>query len=325
MGVDAELMIDSRQQVVGAERIGGWVGGLHRDAPAYDLAAALVGSEGMFAVATKVLIRLLKLPEAVRTYLAVFDRMDDASAAVARIIGSGIVPAAVEMMDALAIRAVENARKMGYPTDAEAVLLVEVDGLREEVEEDGAAVLRLLRAQGAREVREAESPEDRERLWAGRKGALGALGQLAPNYLLVDGVVPPNRLVETLRRVSEIGAKHSLPIANVFHAGDGNLHPCVVFDERKPGELDRALAAGGDILAVCVEMGGALSGEHGIGLEKQEYMPLVFNTDDLAVMQRLRTAFSPSGLLNPGKVFPTGRRPGQPHAASSQHGGDAWI
>ncbi len=308
-----------------------WLGGSHRDAPGYDLVGAFVGSEGMFGVATKIRVRLLKLPESVRTYLAVFSRMDDASATVSRIIGGGIVPAALEMMDALAIRAVENARKMGYPTDAEAVLLVEVDGLAEDAEEEGAEVLRLLREAGAREVRVAETEEERERLWAGRKGALGALGTLAPNYVLVDGVVPPTRLPETLRRVSEISLKYGLPIANVFHAGAGNLHPCIVFDERKPGETARALEAGGEILKVCVEFGGALSGEHGIGLEKQEYMPLLFTNADLDAMQKLQSAFAPRGLLNPGKVFPTGKaRHGESvgesvQVASASGNGDAWI
>jgi len=304
-----------------------WLGGSHRDAPGYDLVGAFVGSEGMFGVATKVRVRLLKLAESVRTYLAIFDRMNDASATVSRIIGGGIVPAALEMMDALAIRAVENARKMGYPADAEAVLLVEVDGLAEDAEEEGELVGRLLGELGAREVRVAQTDEERERLWAGRKGALGALGTLAPNYVLVDGVVPPTRLPETLRRVSAISQKHGLPIANVFHAGDGNLHPCIVFDERRPGETERALEAGGDILKVCVEMGGALSGEHGIGLEKQEYMPLLFTNADLEAMRKLRRAFAPSGRMNPGKVFPTGR---QGHSESvraslAAPGSDAWI
>lgn len=298
-----------------------------RDAPGYDLVGAFVGSEGMFGVATKIRVRLLKLPESVRTSLAIFNRMDDASATVSRIIGSGIVPAALEMMDALAIRAVENARKMGFPMDAEAVLLVEVDGLTEDVEEDGAEVMRLFREQGAREVKVAESEEERERLWAGRKGALGALGTLAPNYVLVDGVVPPTRLPETLRRVSEISRQYALPIANVFHAGDGNLHPCIVFDERKPGETERALKAGGEILKVCVEMGGALSGEHGIGLEKREYMPLVFTNADLEAMQKLRRAFAPGGRLNPGKVFPTRKKHQEetPHVSAASSRGNAWI
>ena len=305
-----------------------WLGGQHRDAPGYDLAGVVVGSEGMFAIATKILLRLLKLPEAVRTYLAIFNRMDDASTTVSRIIASGIVPAALEMMDALAIRAVENARRMGYPLDAEAVLLVEVDGLREEVDEEGAEVMRLCQQNGAREVRVADAEEERERLWAGRKGALGALGTLAPNYLLVDGVVPPTRLPEALRRVGEISRKYGLPIANVFHAGDGNLHPCIVFDERKPGETARAVEAGGEILKACVEQGGSLSGEHGIGLEKQEYMPLVFTEQDLEAMERLRSAFAPRGLLNPGKVFPRGsnaqERAFRPALASAA-GGDTWI
>ncbi|MSP79242.1 MAG: FAD-binding protein [Dehalococcoidia bacterium] len=304
-----------------------WLGGSHRDAPGYDLAGAFVGSEGMFGVATKILVRLLKEPEAVRTYLAIFNSMEQASSAVSGIIGGGIVPAALEMMDALAIRAVENTRPMGYPLDAEAVLLVEVDGLREEVDEDGVDVLRICREAGARDVRVAESEEERERLWAGRKGALGALGTIAPNYVLVDGVVPRTRIGEALRRVSEISKEYGLPIANVFHAGDGNLHPCIVFDERKPGETGRALAAGGAILKACVDLGGALSGEHGIGLEKQEYMPLLFNSDDLRTMGWLCAGFAPRGLFNPGKVFPRGApaKPTNVRPITASKNGDAWI
>ena len=296
-----------------------WLGGPYRDAPGYDLAGAFVGSEGMFGIATKILVRLLRQPEAVRTYLAIFNQMEQASTAVSRIIASGIVPAALEMLDALAIRAVETARHMGYPLDAEAVLLVEVDGLREEVNDEGADVLRICRESGAREVREAQAEDEREHLWAGRNGALGALGTLAPNYLLVDGVVPRTRIGDALRRVGEISKQYSLPIANVFHAGDGNLHPCIAFDERKE-ETQRAIQAGAAILKACVELGGALSGEHGIGLEKQESMPLLFTPDDLRTMQWLRTGFAPRGLFNPGKVFPrtAPAKPTnvQPHTAS---------
>ena len=303
-----------------------WLGGNERDCPGYDLAGVFVGSEGMFGIATKVLVRLLRKPEAVKTFLAIFDELDAASEAVTAIIARGIVPAALEMLDNVAIRAVETARSMGYPTDAGAVLLVEVDGLREDVDEEGQEVERICHEHGAREVRIAEVAEERERLWAGRKGALGALGSLAPNYYLVDGVVPRSRLPEVLRRVSEISREYGLPIANVFHAGDGNLHPCILFDERK-GDVAGVLEAGGEILKKCVEVGGVLTGEHGVGLEKKEHMPLMFNEGDLEAMRLLREAFASKGLLNPGKVFPGGPSRGDApqRAAVARLGGEAWL
>ncbi len=304
-----------------------WLGGRGRDLPGYDLTGAFVGGEGTMGIATKILVRLSRVPPMVRTYLAVFQELDAASTAVSQIIARGIIPAALEMIDALAIKAIENVRSMGYPTDAGAVLLIEVEGLREDVEEEGREVEDICREMGAREMRASEDPEERERLWAGRKGAFGALGSIAPNYYLVDGVVPRTRLPEVLRRVGEIGKQFNLTIANVFHAGDGNLHPCIAFNEREPGATQRAMDAGGEILKVCIEVGGVLSGEHGIGLEKKEYMPLLFNDDDLQAMRWLKDAFAPKGTLNPGKVFPTGDSHAdvpQP-AAMAKLGGDAWI
>ena len=283
-----------------------WLGSKAGETPGYDLRGILIGSEGTLAIVTKIAVRLLKKPEAVKTMLATFREMDDASIAVSSIIGQGMVPAAMEMMDRLAIEAIETSIHAGYPKDAGAVLLVEVDGLKESVEEEAAEIEEICRSCRAQEIHQADTDQERERLWAGRKAALGALGHLAPNYYLLDGVVPPTRLPEVLASVQEIGDRYGLPIANVFHAGDGNLHPCILFDERKPEDTSRALKAGGEILKLCVEVGGTLSGEHGIGVEKQEYMPLVFTDEDMEAMSRLGPAFATEGLLNPGKVFPTG-------------------
>ncbi|MBI4234424.1 MAG: FAD-binding protein [Chloroflexi bacterium] len=304
-----------------------WFGGRTRESIGYDLRGILVGSEGTLAVVTKAVLRLLPLPEAVNTLLAIFPEIDQAGNAVTAIIGRGIVPAALEMLDHLTIQAVEPAVHAGYPQDAGAVLLVEVAGLREAVAEEAEEVEAILRQCGATEVRSAEEPEARERLWAGRKGALGALGRLAPNYYLLDGVVPRTRILEALQRIRMVSQKHGLPIANVFHAGDGNLHPCVLFDERKPGELARAKEAGAETLRICVELGGTLSGEHGIGIEKQEYMSWVFSPADLAAMAALRPAFGAEGFLNPGKVFPTGASCGEvpQQAAMSRLGRDAYV
>ena len=283
-----------------------WLGGRTREAPGYDLRGVFIGSEGTFGITTKIVVRLLPLPQAVRTFLAAFPDVETACSAVSNIIARGIVPAALEMMDALTIRAVQSVTDAGYPDEAGAVLLIEIEGTEEEVDELEGEVEEALQANGADEVRMASSAAERERLWVGRKGALGALGSLAPNYYLVDGVVPRTRLAEVLGRVGEVGEKHGLLIANVFHAGDGNLHPCILFDERQPGALEKATEAGGELLRVCVEVGGTLTGEHGVGLEKKAYMPLVFTQDDMDTMMKVRRAFSPGGSFNPGKVFPGG-------------------
>ncbi len=283
-----------------------WLGGMERDSHGYDLRGLFVGSEGTFGLATKIVTRLLPTPPAAKTYLAAFSDMRSACDAVSAVIAGGMVPAALEMVDALTIRAVQKVAHAGLPEEAGAALLVELEGEAEELEETGLEVEAILTGAGAFNLRWAESEEERERLWSARKGALGALGALAPNYYLVDGVVPRTRLTEALERVSEIGHRYDLPIANVFHAGDGNLHPCVLFDERKPGAVERVMEAGGDILKVCVELGGALSGEHGIGLEKKAYMPLVFTGEDMEMMKTVRGAFAPLGRLNPGKGFPGG-------------------
>ncbi len=288
-----------------------WVGGRHRDGPGYDLTGVVVGSEGTLAIVTKAIVRLLPLPEAIGTLLAVFDEMDQASNAVSAIIGQGIVPVALEMMDREVIRAVEPALNVGYPLDAGAVLLIEVEGLREEVDEQTEVIRRVCLAQKAREVRIAKDAAEREQLWAGRKGAIGALGRLSPNFYVLDGVVPRTKLPQVLRQVMQVGQRHGFSVANVFHAGDGNLHPNILFDERVPGTTARVLEAGGEIMRLCVEAGGSITGEHGIGLEKRDYMSWVFSEDDLEYMARLKTAFGGDALFNPGKVFPTGKGCGE--------------
>ena len=284
------------------------LGSMARETPGYDLRGVFVGSEGTFGIATRIAVRLLPVPESVKTYLGIFPDVDSACTAVSAVIGHGIIPAALEMLDALSIQAVQNVTDVGYPDDAGAVLLIELEGLDDEVNETGRDVEAALWDTGASEVRAAEEAEEREQLWAGRKGALGALGSLAPNYYLVDGVVPRTQLAPVLRRVAEVGRKYDIPIANVFHAGDGNLHPCLLFDERQPGALETIMEAGAEVLEVCVKAGGTLTGEHGVGLEKKEQMPLVFSPEDMAAMRLVRDAFAPENRINPGKIFPDGHR-----------------
>ena len=277
-----------------------------REGPGYDLRGVFTGSEGTFGLATKITVRLLLLPEAVKTFLGIFPDVDSAATAVSAVIGHGIVPAALEMIDALTIQAVQNVVDAGYPEDAGAVLLIELEGLQEEVDEIGAEVEASLWDSGPTQVRVADSAQERDNLWLGRKGALGALGSLAPNYYLVDGVVPRTKLTQVLQQVAAISEKYSIPIANVLHAGDGNLHPCLLFDERKPGALENIIQAGAEVMKVCVDAGGTLTGEHGVGLEKKELMPLVFSEEDMEAMLRVREAFAPENRLNPGKIFPDG-------------------
>ena len=270
----------------------------------YDLLGTVVGSEGTLAVVTKIVVRLLRAPEAVRTLLAVYPDIASGSESVSAIIGAGILPSALEMMDATICRAVERHFHAGYPEDAGSVLLIELEGAREAVEEQRERVAALCAAYGAREVRVARTETERAALWAGRKGAAGALGQLAPSYYLQDAVVPRSRLPRIMARVGAVARAYGLTIPNVFHAGDGNLHPAMLFDRRKPGDIERVIEAGTELLRACVEMGGTVSGEHGIGMEKRDALPLVFSTADLAAMARLRTCFDPHQLFNPDKLFP---------------------
>ena len=271
----------------------------------YDLTGAFVGSEGTFGIVTKITLRLMRQPEAVRTLLATFPAIDDASRTVSAIIAAGIIPAALEMMDALTISALQMAGHEGLPADAGAVLLIELEGLAEGVAELAEVVDGICREHNARDVHLAATVEERTNLWKARKGALGALGQIAPTYYLQDGVIPRTLLPEVLQTVQVASKNYDLPIANVAHAGDGNLHPCIMFDERIPGETEKVIAVGAEILRKCVEVGGTLSGEHGVGLEKQAYMSWLFGPADFTAMRRLKRAFDPDGCLNPGKVFPT--------------------
>ena len=282
-----------------------WLGGRTRDALGYDLTGVFVGSEGTFGIATKIVVRIMRKPQAVKTVLAVFDRVEDASAAVSAIIARGLVPAAVEMIDQLTIQAVEDAFGCGYPRDAAAALLIELDGLAVGMDTQAARIVAACHDSGAREVRAAADEAERQLLWKGRKSAFGAYGRVSPAYMVMDGVIPRTRLPYVLGRVNEIVAAHGLRVGNVFHAGDGNLHPNILYDPRKPGEEARVVEAGGQIMKVCAEVGGSISGEHGIGLEKSDFMPFIFSPADLAFMHKVKIAFNPTGLCNPGKMFPT--------------------
>ncbi len=298
--------------------------------PGYDLRGLFVGSEGTLGIATKIVLRLLPRPEATRTLLAIFDSVDDASAGVSAIIGHGIIPSALEMIDHHVIKAVVLAMDVGYPDDAGAVLLIEVDGLREAVIEEALEIEEVCVAQGAREVRVAEEAAERERLWAGRKGSISALGRLAPNYYVLDGVVPRTKLPDVLREVYKLGEEYGFPIANVFHAGDGNLHPNVLFDERNPGETARVLEVGAKIMRLCVDAGGTITGEHGVGLEKRSFMEWIFSEADFAAMANVKTAFGGNDLYNPCKIFPTGKGCGEVNQTKIEHvmkqiGPDAYI
>jgi glycolate oxidase len=281
-----------------------WVSGDAPERTGLDLCGILVGSEGTLCAITKVKVRLLRVPPSFATLLAAFPSIETASQAVSAVIGNGIVPAALEMMDNVTVGAVEAHYHAGYPTEAGAVLLVEVDGIAESTRELMAKIREILAQNSGFAMREAQTPAERELLWAGRKGAIGALGRIKPNYYLHDGVVPRSRLPQVLSAVGEIGMHYKLPVANVFHAGDGNLHPNILFDMRDRGVLHQVEEAGEEMLRAVVELGGALSGEHGIGLEKAAFMPWVFTEDDLDAMQRVKTAFDQQAILNPGKIFP---------------------
>jgi glycolate oxidase len=293
-----------------------WLGGRTREALGYDLTGVFVGSEGTFGIATKIVVRILRKPAAVKTVLAVFDQIDQASAAVSAIIARGLVPAAMEMIDQLTIQAVEDAFSCGYPRDAAAALLIEIDGLTAGLDVQTEHIVAACRDSGAREVRAAADEAERQLLWKGRKSAFGAYGRISPAYMVMDGVIPRTRLPQVLQRVNEIVAAHGLRVGNVFHAGDGNLHPNILYDPRRPGEEARVVAAGAEIMKVCAEVGGSISGEHGIGLEKSDFMPFIFSEADLAFMQRLKVAFNPTGLCNPGKVFPTKKSCGEAGAVA---------
>ncbi len=306
-----------------------WVGGKTADIPGYDLTGVVVGSEGTLAIVTKVIVRLLHKPESTVTLLAIFDEVSQASRAVSAIIGNGMLPAALEMMDKNTMEAVEPFVHAGYPPDAGAVLLIEVEGLAEDAREQADRVASICEELDAREVRIGLSQEDRDRLWAGRKGALGALGRLAPSYYILDGVVPRTLLPTVLDGVYEACERFGFRVANVFHAGDGNLHPNVMFDERVPGATQRVLELGEEIMRLCVDAGGTITGEHGVGYEKRNYMSWIFSEDDLEVMGRLKKAFGAEDGFNPGKIFPTSKGCGEVssrmRAAIARVGPDAYV
>jgi glycolate oxidase len=290
------------------------LGGVDPEPVGLDLRGAFVGGEGTLGVATRIAVRLMPNPPCIKTMLLDFATVDDGAATVSAIIASGLVPAAIEMMDALITGAVEAFVHAGFPLDAAAILIVEVDGLPAFVEDAAVRIAEIGRAHGARTVRIAADETERALIWKGRKSAFGAIARIKPNYYLHDTVVPRSRLVEVLRQVYEIAARHELIVMNVFHAGDGNLHPLLVFDRREPGVMDHVHQAGDEIVAASVAAGGVLSGEHGIGLEKRDYMPLLFSPVDLDYQQRLRAAFDPEGIANPQKVLPTGSRCGDVQA-----------
>jgi glycolate oxidase len=289
-----------------------WLGDGTGASPGYDLLGAFTGSEGTLGIVTKIVVKLTPLPEAVTTLLAAFESTSQGGTAVSSIIGAGILPAAIEMMDALSIEAAEAAVQCRYPEGAGAVLIVELDGPAAEVETETAAVRELCEKAGAGEIRVAEDAAERARIWAGRKSAFAAVGRISPAYIVQDGVVPRTALSEVLGKIAELSAgAPGVRVANVFHAGDGNLHPLVLFDDSLPGATEAAEEVSGRILDLCIEHGGSITGEHGVGVDKSKYMTRMFADDDLDTMQFVRCAFNPANLCNPGKIFPTPRLCGE--------------
>jgi glycolate oxidase len=284
-------------------------GGKETDLPGYDLTGLLTGSEGTLALVTKIVVRLMRKPEMVKTILAVYDSggVEDCGATVAEITARAIVPVALEMLDGVMLRMVEEATHAGFPMDAAAVLLIELEGLRENVEEQVDQIREVCAACRAREARVARTAEERELLWQGRKNAFGAVGRVSPFYYVQDGVVPRTQIGPTLGVIADVSRKYGLTISNIFHAGDGNLHPIILFDARKPGDLDKARAAGAEILDHCLSVGGSITGEHGVGMEKNEMMDRQFRPETLQTMGAFKRLFDPENRLNPGKMLPTGK------------------
>ena len=281
-----------------------WIGSKAVDPPGPDLLGLLVGSEGTLGIATKILVRIMRSPERVLTMLAIFKNLEDAGQTVSDIISEGIIPATLEIMDHMMIRAVEESMHAGYPLDAEAVLIIELDGLSDGMEEQAQRILELCQKNGVVSTRRAKDAAERADLWAGRRGAFGAVARLAPSYLVCDGTVPRTQLPAALSAVKKVGQKYNLAVGNVFHAGDGNLHPLILFDDRNADEMERVHRAGMEILKICADLGGTISGEHGIGTEKLKGMPLVFRDSDLDMMRTLKMAIDPKAVCNPGKVIP---------------------
>jgi glycolate oxidase len=292
----AEVVLDDGSVV--------WTGGKSQDNPGFDLTGLLVGSEGTLGIATKMILKLIRAPEAVKTMLAIYDTIEDGANTVSAIIAEGIVPATLEMMDNKVIQAVEASVQVGYPTDAAAVLIIELDGLQDGMERQADKIVEICNRHHVRGIQLAKDDDERAKLWAGRKGAFGAVARLRPSYLCCDGTVPRTKLPEALSRVMEVSAKYDVPIGNVFHAGDGNLHPLIMFDERDADEKERVLKAGSEILQICADLGGTISGEHGIGLEKLNETYFIFGDQDLEFQRRIKSTFDPRNVLNPGKVTP---------------------
>ncbi len=282
-------------------------GGKEADLAGYDLTGLLTGSEGTLALITKVMVRLMRKPEMVKTILAIYNNVEDCGATVAEITARAIVPVAIEMLDGVMLRMVEVATHAGFPMDAAAVLLIELEGLRENVEEQVEQIRAVCESCRAREVRVAKTAEERELLWKGRKNAFGAVGRVSPFFYVQDGVVPRTQIAPTLTAIAQVGRKYGLTISNIFHAGDGNMHPIILFDARKPDDLDKARAAGAEILDHCLSVGGSITGEHGVGMEKNEMMDRQFKPETLEMMGAFKRLFDPENRLNPGKVLPTGK------------------
>ncbi len=301
------------------------LGGAVEDTPGYDLTGLFVGSEGTFGVCTRVTVRLTRDPAACRTLLAVFNSVREATQSISQIIGAGIVPAALEMMDQGIIEAVEAAFHFGFPLDAAAVLLIEVDGLEVAVDDEARQIIAICQAGGAREVRQANSPRERQLLWKCRKQAFGAIGRLSPSYCTQDGVVPRTKLPEIQEFITAVGQRHAIRIVNVFHAGDGNIHPILLFDERDSDQVRRVLEASEEILLKCIELGGSVTGEHGIGVEKISLMHRLFDAHDLDVMRSVRQAFNPGGLCSPMKMLPTAGACGMEHVMQKRPGRRAAL
>jgi glycolate oxidase len=295
------------------------LGGKAVDMPGYDLLGAFVGSEGTLGVAVSATLRVVPKPEAVRTLVAFYESQPAAGKAVSDIVSAGIIPGAMEMMDKLAIEAAEQSVHAGFPTDAGAALVVELDGSERECDTGFEQVKEICDRNGATGIRVAEDEAERAAIWQTRKAAFAAMGRISPNYFVQDSVIPRTRLPQTLERIEELAAEHDLRVANVFHAGDGNLHPLVLYDGRVPGEAERAEELAGAIVKACVDEGGSITGEHGVGVDKKRYMPAQFGEPDLAAFQMLRCAFDPGGLANPGKLMPTPRLCGEVPGPYRQH------
>jgi glycolate oxidase len=295
-------------------------GGKSLDRPGYDFTGLFVGSEGTLGIVTEITVRLMRKAESVATLLAVYDRIIDATRTVAAITARGITPAALEMIDGFTLRAIEEATHAGYPMDSAAVLLIEIEGLQEAVEENAQHVESVCRENQVRQVRRAKSAEERELFWKGRKNAFGALGRISPSYYVQDGVIPRTRLPEMLEFIGQMEIKYAVKIGNIFHAGDGNLHPIILFDRRDEDQSKRVREAATEILSRCIDMGGSITGEHGVGIEKINLMPYLFSADDLDMMRKIKEVFNPEGRFNPGKVLPTSKMCGELRAEASVGG-----